>query len=159
MGFTTMHFLFLIVLTSYHVYIVTCADVKDFFKPNSDVNIDAFEPYTVQVINAKIDNLVVHVSSKDNDFGNKTLQINESFSWSFRMNSPETTAFNGRFFWMNPDGTPLRVADFSVFDRYVAEECGENLFKQNKCFWGVADVGFYFAKGEPNGWKLKHTWS
>nr|XP_043626147.1 S-protein homolog 2-like [Erigeron canadensis] len=164
-----IYYIFLIVLSTFHVYFVTSIgpDVNNLLKPsnlipdvvNSFRPITSFEPYTVQVIDSRVDQLVVHVFSADDDLGNKTLGINDAFHWNFRMNSPETTSYKGEFFWMNPDGTPLKEVDFIVFDKNVAVECGQNIFKTNRCFWNVTDAGFYFAKDDPSNWKLKYSWN
>lgn len=102
--------------------------------------------------------MVAHISSKDTDFGNKTMTINDAFRWNFRRNFDESTMFRGEFFWMNPDGSVYREVDFHVFDKDVAAECGQSIVKDHKCFWMVDDVGFYFARDAPYGWLLKYNW-
>ncbi|MFS7902704.1 putative plant self-incompatibility S1 [Helianthus anomalus] len=104
----TTYFLFLCVLTLSHVYIVT----------------SSFQPYIVPIINANIEHLVAHVYSKDNDLGNKTMTVKDAFHWNFRMNLRETTSFAGECFWMDDDNTVLKKANFEVFNKDVATDCG-----------------------------------
>lgn len=136
------NFLFVLLLAFYHVYFVTAG----------------LEPYAIHVIDGKINNLVAHISSNDNDFGNKSMTIHNTFHWSFRRDVDETIRFRGEFFWMNPDNTVFKEANFHVFDNDVAVDCGESRLKVNKCFWLVTDTGFYFAKGIPFGWVFMYNW-
>ncbi|KAJ0454041.1 putative plant self-incompatibility S1 [Helianthus annuus] len=136
------NFLFLLVLTSYYVYFVTAS----------------FETYNMEVIDGKIEHLTFHISSKDTDFGNKTMTTNGTFRWSFRRNIGETTSFRGEFFWMNADGTPLQEVDFTIFNNDVAAECGQDIRVDHNCFWLVTDTGFYFSKDTPGNWVFKYKW-
>lgn len=138
----TTIFLFLCVLSLYHVCFVT----------------SSLEPYTVKVIDGKIKNLVAHISSNNKDFGNRTMTLGNKFEWSFRRDADEMTRFRGEFFWMSPKNTVYREANFHVFDNDVAVECGESRLKSNTCLWLVTETGFYFSKGKPSGWVFMYHW-
>ncbi|KAL8258770.1 hypothetical protein R6Q59_026723 [Mikania micrantha] len=139
MGLTN-NFLLVLLLTLYHVYFVAAG----------------LEPYTINVIDGKINHLVAHISSNDKDFGNKSMTIHDTFKWNFRRDVGEMIRFRGEFFWMNPDNTVYKEANFHVFDNDVAVDCGESRLKVNKCSWLVTDTGFYFAKGIR--WVFIYNW-
>nr|GEW53639.1 ABC transporter C family member 13 [Tanacetum cinerariifolium] len=123
----TSHSLFLLVLTFYHGYSVTSS------------NVNAFEGFNVTIMNAEIENLVVHVYSKDNDFGNKTLTVKTKLDWKFREAIGDSTVFKGEFFWENVDYILVKSFFFNVFDKNVAAQCGQNLFIERKCFCLTSD--------------------
>ncbi|CAH1422996.1 unnamed protein product [Lactuca virosa] len=112
----------------------------------------------MHIIDSEIQNLIVHVLSKDNDLGNYTMTINDEFHWDFRRNFGETTEFSGHFYWMTSDNQIYQEVEFSVFNNHIADECGNKLLKTNKCFWLVKSDGFYFAKGSPSDLMFKYTW-
>ncbi|PWA52947.1 hypothetical protein CTI12_AA450160 [Artemisia annua] len=141
MGHTTKY-LFLLVLTLYHAYTV----------------ISAFEQFRVYIMDAQVRNLVAHISSKNNDLGNKTLTINQEFSWEFREAIGDSTVFVGQFFWMPPDNIVAKEVHFNVFDSDVARKCGQSLIKKSQCYWLVNDIGFYFAKDKPKNFALVYNW-
>ncbi|PWA63285.1 Kinesin, motor domain-containing protein [Artemisia annua] len=109
------------------------------------------------IMDEGIQNLLVHVSSKNKDLGNRTLSSNGKFNWEFREGIGDSTVFKGNFFWMNPDNTPLKELDFNVFDTFVAERCRGNIFVERKCFWLVKQDGAYFAKDNPSDWQLMYA--
>ncbi|GJR39907.1 plant self-incompatibility protein S1 family protein, partial [Tanacetum coccineum] len=92
----TSRSLFLLLLTLYHGYSVTSSNVHE---------VNAFERFDVFVLNDDIENLVVHVFSKDNDLGNKTMTVKTRFDWKFREAVGDSTVFEGEFYWKNPDNT------------------------------------------------------
>ncbi|GJY39854.1 plant self-incompatibility protein S1 family protein [Tanacetum coccineum] len=98
----TLHSLFLLVLTLYHGYSVTSS------------NVNAFEGFNVTVMDADIENLVVHVFSKDNDLGNKTMTVKTKFDWKFREAVGDSTVFKGEFFWKNADNVVIPENSFEV---------------------------------------------
>ncbi|PWA54058.1 hypothetical protein CTI12_AA432800 [Artemisia annua] len=146
----TSHYMFLLVLTLYHGYSVTSSNVPV---------VNAFERFDVTIMDAEIENLVVHVSSKDSDLGNKTMNVKTKFDWKFRMAIGDSTVFRGQFFWMNPDNSVANQLQFNVFDKNVAAQCGQNIIIERKCFWLVNKIGFYFARDEPKNMKLMYRWS
>ncbi|MFS7902705.1 putative plant self-incompatibility S1 [Helianthus anomalus] len=89
------------------------------------------------------------------------MTIKDAFHWNFRMNLRETTSFAGEFFWMDDDNTVLKKANFEVFNKDVAIDCGQSILNEHKCFWLVTTNGFLFSKDNPvsTGWTLKHNWS
>ncbi|GKB50699.1 plant self-incompatibility protein S1 family protein [Tanacetum coccineum] len=122
----TSHSLLLLVITLYHGYSVTSS------------NVNAFEGFNVTVMDADIENLVVHVFSKDNDLGNKTMTVKTKFDWKFREAVGDSTVFKGEFFWKNADNIVVNSLFFNVFDKKVAAQCGQNIFVERKCFCPIA---------------------
>lgn len=145
----TSHCLFLLVLTLSHGYSITSSNVPV---------VNAFERFDVFVLNQDIENLIVHVYSKDNDLGNKTMTVQTRFDWKFRESVGDSTVFEGEFYWLNPNNTYKNTLHFNVFDKKIAAQCGQNIFIERKCFWFVNKIGFYFAKDEPKGMKLIYRW-
>lgn len=144
-----MRFLFFVVLMLCVIYSVSSS--------TSGV-VNSWEPYTMYIIDSEIQNLIVHVHSKDNDLGNHTMTIRDTFHWEFRMNFGETTEFSGKFYWMMTDNQVYREVAFPVFNNQIAAECGNKLVKTNKCFWLVKYDGFYLSKGSPSDGRLKYSW-
>ena len=123
---------------------------------NQDV-INGLEPYRLEII-SEINVLVAHCRSKDTDFGEKILIINDAFHWEFRRNIGETTKYSCKLTWM-ADGKIFKEFDnFEVFNNHIAEECGKKLTKTNNCFWSISQAGFSFAKDNPSNWVLKQGW-
>lgn len=83
--------------------------------------------------------LTTHCQSREDDFGNQTLSLNQSHSWNFYQNMFKTPRFFCHFWWNAKQQT------FDVFNKSLAAgdcQCG---IGGNVCSWIVKSDGFYFS--------------
>lgn len=85
--------------------------------------------------------LSYRIQSGENDFGLRTLNVNEEFSFRFKWNYFGTTEFYCHFYW----GSKYQI--FDVFNN--TSPCAHN-YKNGLCLWVVKDSGFYLAADNPN---------
>ncbi|KAL7139350.1 hypothetical protein ABFS83_09G044800 [Erythranthe nasuta] len=83
-------------------------------------------------------NLITHCQSKDNDFGNHKLYLNQYQRWSFHQNIFKTTLYFCYFTWNGKHQT------FDVFNKHLAGDCQTGV-GGNVCSWIVKSDGFYFS--------------
>ncbi|KAL4575020.1 hypothetical protein LXL04_021860 [Taraxacum kok-saghyz] len=159
MSFTTKHYSFIIIFINF-LFLTLGVNV------HSDVeNHKAFQllnRFTVSIIDAEVNYLMVHCKSDDNDLGDRQLVHGQRFNWSFRMNFLFTTHFFCTFRSMTPDfSTELKSITFDVFQLYISTRCGERgQGSVKKCYWLVKNDGFYLSMDNnaiPGDWKLMHS--
>ncbi|KAI3524116.1 hypothetical protein L1887_02768 [Cichorium endivia] len=114
--------------------------------------------WKVHIYDAMKDPITIHVQSKEDDLGNRTIAFNGSTSWKFCLSSYGRTRFYAHFYWKS------RTAFFDVYDYDTASTycASSNTFKQQNCFWLVRDDGFYISRHYnpfPGGWTKLHDWS
>ncbi|CAH1429542.1 unnamed protein product [Lactuca virosa] len=114
--------------------------------------------WSVYIYDAIKDPITVHIQSKEDDLGNRTVAFNDYTNWKFCLSSGGRTRFYAHFYWNS------RTAFFDVYDNDMAfTYCTDNnTFKQQKCFWLVRDDGFYISRHYnpfPGGWTKLHEWS
>ncbi|PWA96908.1 plant self-incompatibility S1 [Artemisia annua] len=131
---------------------IPCTVVSSSVDPNCFL-VFRFHMY---IINSIPEDIVVHVNSKDDDLGNRTLPLGGSRDWSFC--APGWTRFRGEFWWGS------KYISFNVFDDYVDDNCDEKaVLRTRHCYWLIRHDGFYIGpKNEtwPNwgNWDLVWTW-
>ncbi|POO03362.1 Self-incompatibility protein [Trema orientale] len=93
---------------------------------------------TVSILNALPEDLdlTVHCKSGDDDLGEKILQFNGTYEWSFHVNFGVTTLFFCSFSWRNAAGS---------FEIYKAKR-DMNWRCPTYCSWAARDDGVYGYK-------------
>lgn len=92
--------------------------------------------------------------SKDNDLGNHTLSVAQSFSWKFCGNFMATTRFFCHFYWETKN---------IAFDVFELKDIGQKCVKTGNCYWLVISDGFFFSIYELDPyfspeWLKRHDW-
>lgn len=98
--------------------------------------------------------LTLHCQSHDNDLGNKTLNTNEEFYFTFRRLFVGETLFFCHFWWNS------KQKIFDVYNHDIADSCGDVSRNRYECYWRVQMDGFYLgAHRDPVAayWK-KYVW-
>ncbi|KAI3469898.1 hypothetical protein Pfo_026561 [Paulownia fortunei] len=107
--------------------------------------------YQVHIINGFKNHskpLVVHCRSKQDDLGQHSLQVGQEFMWHFKVRFDGSTLFScdvkqGKL-----------VKHFDAFNASIeGSECAEN----GRCYWLVAEAGFYFSADDFT-WEKKFRW-
>ncbi|EYU43800.1 hypothetical protein MIMGU_mgv1a026584mg [Erythranthe guttata] len=107
--------------------------------------------YHVHVINGFKKNtkpLMVHCWSKQDDIGQHSLNVDQEITWHFKV----------RF-----DGTTLFICDVKQgehakhFDAFDAQVEGSKCAEFGKCYWLVAEGGFYFSTDNFT-WFKQYDW-
>ena len=99
--------------------------------------------------------ITVHIQSKDDDLGNRTVIFKDYTKWYFCKKAG--TLFYAHFYWNS------RTAFFDVYDVQTAEDYCEDInpFKRQNCYWLVREDGFYLSrhyKPFPRDWYKLHDW-
>ncbi|PWA80603.1 plant self-incompatibility S1 [Artemisia annua] len=94
--------------------------------------------FHMYIINDIPEDIVVHVNSKDDDLGNRTLPLGGSRDWSFC--APGWTRFPGEFWWGS------KYISFNVVDDWLIRPDGFYMGSENDTWpsWG--------------NWELENTW-
>lgn len=111
--------------------------------------------FEVHVINNLSTPVTVHCASRNNDFGFKSLSVNEDFHWSFQRNFWLRTLYFCHF-W-----SPSNDKAFEVFNYFISENCRYDQLQidGNQCVWVVREDGFYFDNQFPPQNLVKlHDW-
>ncbi|KAK1430583.1 hypothetical protein QVD17_13432 [Tagetes erecta] len=148
MSFLLKHFLYIFLLFN------LCSIVRANTPPSSK----QLETYRVTITNRDVPNVVVGCD----DLGGQVLKPGDLFSWKFRMNIYGTNQYNCRFYWFE-DGNIRKFSEFPLFDEIISHRCGIWLFIRNRCYWSVAQDGFYYsdknASFPGSDWSKKNDWN
>ena len=111
--------------------------------------------FHMYIINDIPEDIVVHVNSKDDDLGNRTLPLGGSRDWSFC--DLFWTRFRGEFWWGS------KYISFNVFDTHVRQDCDtETRSGTRHCYWLIRPEGFYMGSENntwPSGsWHFEKPW-
>lgn len=111
--------------------------------------------YDMYILNVVNNPIVVHIQSKDDDLGNRSVPVNGNTHWGFCLNFFHTTRFYAHFY------SNSRSAFFDVFQYdIVTNVCGKaKAYKEKECFWLVRDNGFYISPQRNGGWTKLHDWA
>ncbi|KAI3524113.1 hypothetical protein L1887_02765 [Cichorium endivia] len=90
--------------------------------------------WMIHIYDAMKDPITVHIQSKEDDLGNRTIAFNGSTNWKFCLSSYARTRFYAHFYWNS------RTAFFDVYDYDTASTycAASNTFKQQNCFWTLS---------------------
>lgn len=110
----------------------------------------------VHVMSDISDNIVAHIKSGDDDFGNHTIPFNGEFEWSFCKNFEGKTLYYGYFWWGS------RLQELALFDTRILDICALPDYKNFDCYWSVRQDGFYVS-GHNNtladkSWEFIKNW-
>ncbi|KAJ9555258.1 hypothetical protein OSB04_009872 [Centaurea solstitialis] len=122
--------IFLIISTSSITYVTPTSSVNDCV---------LLTRWHVFVTNGISENISVHIRSKDDDLGNRTLPYNGSFDWSFC--DTGRTLFYSQFRWGS------KYQTLNLFDANVWRKCDKGKFGTQHCYWLVRPEGFYISRG------------
>ncbi|PWA97238.1 plant self-incompatibility S1 [Artemisia annua] len=112
--------------------------------------------FNMYIINDIPEDIVVHVNSKDDDLGNRTLPLGGSRDWSFC--APGWTLFRGEFWWGS------KYISFNVFDGYVDDNCDTKslVHRTRHCYWLIRPDGFYMSSKNntwpSESWHFEKPW-
>ncbi|XP_012828835.1 PREDICTED: uncharacterized protein LOC105950060 [Erythranthe guttata] len=117
-----------IVLSINIVQIIVGADP---FTKRFEVNVYDFLPKE----NSK---LITHCQSKDDDFGNHTLYLNQYQQWAFHQDVFKRTLYFCHLWWNGKQQT------FDVFSKHLSGDCQTGI-GGNICSWIAKADGIYFS--------------
>ncbi|KAI3474342.1 hypothetical protein Pfo_029174 [Paulownia fortunei] len=99
---------------------------------------DKYNVYVANNLGLNSQPLVVHCASKDDDLGNHTLAIRQSFNWNFCESYFERTLFFCHFWWGSKN------KQFNVFSSNHKKDC-----YNFACYWEARVDGIYFSGNYP----------
>lgn len=113
--------------------------------------------YDMYIFNGMNAPFVVHIQSRNDDLGNRTVNVRGSTTWGFCLAFTRGTLFYAHFY------ENARRAFFDVYQYdTVAKYCKKaKSYGNAKCYWLVRDDGFYLSahlNPFPNGWNKVHDW-
>lgn len=136
---------------------------------DSKISIHFTDKVTLDVMNGLPANsppLIVHCKSKDNDFGNHTLNRWEYFYWRFYPGFIRSTLYWCHWYWGS------KVAKFDVYDNKGGKGEGQcrvgypDKEETHVCHWQAREDGFYWTKylgiGQQQnnpGWEKRYDWA
>lgn len=115
--------------------------------------------YTVHILDMlpnRNDPLKFRCQSKDNDFGDKTLDVGGEFNFSFNWHAFGGTRFYCHYYWGS------KQAIFDIVNSDVSNGCErDDIYKNHyQCYWMVQGDGFYFAgHNAAPAYVKKHDWN
>ncbi|GFP96192.1 hypothetical protein PHJA_001763300 [Phtheirospermum japonicum] len=107
--------------------------------------------YHVHIINGfenHSKSLNVHCWSSQDDLGQHSLQVDEDFTWHFKVEFDGSTLFSCD---VNQGALTKR------FDAFSAAVEGTRCALNGECYWLVADAGIYFSTDDFT-WEKKYEW-
>ncbi|KAJ0035715.1 hypothetical protein Pint_25182 [Pistacia integerrima] len=121
--------------------------------PSADINRRLIRlKFKVHIINGFLSNrkpLIIHCYSRDDDLGEHTLWMNDSFNFHFRVSLIRFTHFWCFFQW---DSHYKRMEVFQLDDEY-------NLcFDTANCYWLVDEDGFFLSADNAT-WYHRNDWN
>ncbi|CAK7346992.1 unnamed protein product [Dovyalis caffra] len=106
------------------------------------------DPYDVYITNNLKGHLFLNCRSKDEVVSKYNLNVNERFSWRFRLNYSSPTVYFCYFLYKT------KAKTFDVFDD--KKEGGWSA-KTRKVYWSLREDGFYFSNNDVD-YEKKQPW-
>lgn len=114
----------------------------------------SFSEWTIGIVNQLGSNqkLFAHCKSKDDDLGDHTVEVGQTYQWHFKENALSTTLF-----WCTLR-TPTNLhLSFEVFWREKGEWLGSRC-NFRACLWYARDDGIYLLNIPQSSYELIHKW-